>query len=428
MSTLLKNGLVYIDGELHEEDLLIAGTKIKAIGFGLEADQPDEIIDLKGKLVAPGLVDIHEHYREPGFTYKETIKTGSAGAARGGFTTVCTMPNVDPVPDDVETFKKQVELNQKSSLVHLYQYAAITKDLTSDEVVDMEGPKEAGAFAFSNDGKGIQQAGTMYDAMKLAAKVGLPICEHVQDDSLYHKGVMNAGKRAEELGLPGILGVSESAQVARDLILAQETGVHYHVCHVSTKESVELVRLAKEYGINVTAEAAPHHLLLNEEDINGNNGYYKMNPPLRSVEDQAALIDGLLDGTIDLIATDHAPHSLEEKAGDMRKAAFGIIGNETAFACLYTKFVKSGAMDLELLLDLMSYQPAKLFGLDAGVLAPGKEADIAVFDLDHVETINEDDYLSKGRNTPFTGEEVYGMTALTFVSGKLVYKNKHLAD
>ena len=282
------------------------------------------------------------------------------------------MPNVDPVPDDVETFKKQVELNQKSSLVHLYQYAAITKDLTSDEVVDMEGLKEAGAFAFSNDGKGIQQAGTMYDAMKLAAKVGLPICEHVQDDSLYHKGVMNAGKRAEELGLPGILGVSESAQVARDLILAQETGVHYHVCHVSTKESVELVRLAKEYGINVTAEAAPHHLLLNEEDINGNNGYYKMNPPLRSVEDQAALIDGLLDGTIDLIATDHAPHSLEEKAGDMRKAAFGIIGNETAFACLYTKFVKSGAMDLELLLDLMSYQPAKLFGLDAGVLAPGK--------------------------------------------------------
>ena len=197
---------------------------------------------------------------------------------------------------------------------------------------------------------------------------------------------------------------------------------------MSTKESVELVRLAKEYGINVTAEAAPHHLLLNEEDINGNNGYYKMNPPLRSVEDQAALIDGLLDGTIDLIATDHAPHSLEEKAGDMRKAAFGIIGNETAFACLYTKFVKSGAMDLELLLDLMSYQPAKLFGLDAGVLAPGKEADIAVFDLDHVETINEDDYLSKGRNTPFTGEEVYGMTALTFVSGKLVYKNKHLAD
>lgn len=239
---------------------------------------------------------------------------------------------------------------------------------------------------------------------------------------------MNAGKKAEELGLPGILGVSESAQLARDLVLAQATGVHYHACHVSTKESVELIRIAKEYGINVTAEAAPHHLLLSEEEIDGNNGYYKMNPPLRSKEDQFALIEGMLDGTIDLIATDHAPHSREEKAGDMRKAAVGIIGNETAFACLYTKFVKSGQMDLSLLLDLMSYQPAKLFGLDAGVLAPGKEADLAVFDLDHAEKLAEEDYLSKGVNTPFTGQEVYGMTALTFVSGKLVYKSKHFAD
>jgi dihydroorotase len=268
----------------------------------------------------------------------------------------------------------------------------------------------------------------MYEAMQEAAKVGLAICEHIQDDSLYHHGVMNAGKKAEELGLPGILGVSESAQLARDLVLAQATGVHYHACHVSTKESVELIRIAKEYGINVTAEAAPHHLLLSEEEIDGNNGYYKMNPPLRSKEDQFALIEGMLDGTIDLIATDHAPHSREEKAGDMRKAAFGIIGNETAFACLYTNFVKSGQMELSLLLDLMSYQPAKLFSLDAGVLAPGKEADLAVFDLDHAEKLAEEDYLSKGVNTPFTGQEVYGMTALTFVSGKLVYKNKHFVD
>lgn len=425
MATLLKNGLVYQDGELVREDILINGDKIQALGTDLEEIAPDaEIFDLDGKLVAPGLVDIHEHYREPGFTYKETIETGSKAAARGGFTTVCTMPNLNPVPDDVETFKKQVELNEANSCIHLYQYAAITKDETSEEVVDMEALKEAGAFAFSNDGHGVQSAGVMYEAMEKAAKAGLAICEHVQDDSLYHHGVMNAGKKADELGLPGILGVSESAQLARDIMLAKATGVHYHVCHVSTKESVELVRLAKEYGINVTAEAAPHHVLLSEEDIDGNDGYYKMNPPLRSKEDQYAVIEGLLDGTIDLIATDHAPHSREEKAGDMRKAAFGIIGNETAFACMYTALVKNGEMELTQLLDLMSYNPAKLFGLDAGVIAPGKQADLAVLDLDHPEVIEEADYLSKAVNTPFTGNEVYGMTTMTFVSGKLVYRHK----
>lgn len=425
MATLLKNGLVYQDGELVREDILINGDKIQALGTDLEKIAPDaEIFDLDGKLVAPGLVDIHEHYREPGFTYKETIETGSKAAARGGFTTVCTMPNLNPVPDDVETFKKQVELNEANSCIHLYQYAAITKDETSDEVVDMEALKEAGAFAFSNDGHGVQSAGVMYEAMEKAAKAGLAICEHVQDDSLYHHGVMNAGKKADELGLPGILGVSESAQLARDIMLAKATGVHYHVCHVSTKESVELVRLAKEYGINVTAEAAPHHVLLSEEDIDGNDGYYKMNPPLRSKEDQYAVIEGLLDGTIDLIATDHAPHSREEKAGDMRKAAFGIIGNETAFACMYTALVKNGEMELAQLLDLTSYNPAKLFGLDAGVIAPGKQADLAVLDLDHPEVIEEADYLSKAVNTPFTGNEVYGMTTMTFVSGKLVYRHK----
>lgn len=425
MATLLKNGLVYQDGELVREDVLINGDKIQALGTDLEKIAPDaEIFDLDGKLVAPGLVDIHEHYREPGFTYKETIETGSKAAARGGFTTVCTMPNLNPVPDDVETFKKQVELNEANSCIHLYQYAAITKDETSEEVVDMEALKEAGAFAFSNDGHGVQSAGVMYEAMEKAAKAGLAICEHVQDDSLYHHGVMNAGKKADELGLPGILGVSESAQLARDIMLAKATGVHYHVCHVSTKESVELVRLAKEYGINVTAEAAPHHVLLSEEDIDGNDGYYKMNPPLRSKEDQYAVIEGLLDGTIDLIATDHAPHSREEKAGDMRKAAFGIIGNETAFACMYTALVKNGEMELAQLLDLMSYNPAKLFGLDAGVIAPGKQADLAVLDLDHPEVIQEADYLSKAVNTPFTGNKVYGMTTMTFVSGKLVYRHK----
>ena len=311
-------------------------------------------------------------------------------------------------------------------MVHIAQYAAVTKDRQGEQVVDFQALKDAGAFAFSDDGSGIQTAGEMYQAMQGAAQVGLPIAAHVEDNSLLFGGIMNAGQRADELGLPGAPSVSESAQVARDLVLAKATGVHYHICHVSTKESVELVRLAKAHGVNVTCEVSPHHLLLADKDIPANNSYYKMNPPLRHEDDRQAVIKGLLDGTIDCIATDHAPHSKEEKPkDDMRGAANGITGSETAFATLYTHFVKGGVFTLAQLLNWMTARPADLFDLkQAGHLVPGAPADIAIFDLTTQRTITEESYLSKGVNNPFTGQQVYGTTDLTLVDGQVAYERK----
>lgn len=427
MKTLLKNGVVYQAGKMLPNDLLIADGVIKALGTDLSELVTSEtnVIELNGRLVAPGLVDVHVHYREPGFTHKETIKTGSKAAAHGGYTTVCAMPNLDPVPDTPERVKKQVELNETDGVIKIKQYGAITKGLKSDELLDYAGMKAAGAFAFSNDGCGVQTAGTMYQAMLAAKKLGVPLVAHVEDNSLLFGGVMHAGQKAKELGLPGILSVSESSQIARDLLLAKETGVHYHVCHVSTKESVELIRLAKAHGINVTCEVSPHHLLLDEEDIPANDGFYKMNPPLRTKGDHAALIAGLLDGTIDMIATDHAPHSIDEKTGDMRTSAFGITGSETAFALLYTHLVKKQKLlSLGKLIDLMSKAPAEKFGFDAGQIYAGAQADLAIFELETEYELKEADYLSRGINTPFTGQKVFGQTYLTLVDGRPVYQKE----
>lgn len=419
---LIKGGTVFVNGQLVKTDVLIADDKIQAIGNDLPA--ADETIDATNKLVAPGLVDVHVHFREPGQTYKETIEAGSKAVAHGGFTTVGAMPNVDPVPDTPARMQAQTSLNQKEGVIHIFQYGAITHGRTSEELVDFHGLKQAGAYAFSNDGSGVQTAGTMYQAMEGIAKEKMILAAHVEDDSLLFGGIMNAGKRAEELGLPGAPSVSESAQVARDLVLANATGVHYHICHVSTKESVAMVRFAKSQGVNVTCEASPHHLLLADQDIPANNSYYKMNPPLRHEDDRQALIEGLLDGTVDMIATDHAPHSQAEKPkDDMRGAANGITGSETAFPMMYTKFVKGGICTLEQLLNWMSTNPADIFGLhEAGHLEPGKPADIVIFDLTTQRTLNEADYLSKGVNNPFTGEQVYGTADLTLVDGKVVYQ------
>ncbi|KRL89182.1 dihydroorotase [Lactobacillus kalixensis] len=419
MTTVIKNGTVYQNGRLIKADVLIENNKIKAVGENLSGDQ---VIDATDKLVSPGLVDLHVHYREPGQTYKEDIHTGSMAAARGGFTTVGAMPNVTPVPNTPDLIENMIKLNHEKGLVHILQYAPVTKDQTSDEVLDYAALKKAGAFALSNDGHGIQNAQTMYLAMKKAKENNLIIAAHCQDDSLYQKGVINEGAKAKELNLPEISGLAETTQIARDLLLAQETGCHYHICHVSKAASVELVRMAKSRGINVTCEAAPHYLLLTDSDIPSDNAYYKMNPPLRSKEDQAALVVGLLDGTIDFIATDHAPHAKNEKDGGFMKAAFGITGSETAFSTLYTKYVKTGIIKLEKLLSLMSDAPAEKFGLTScGHLEAGAEADIAIFDLEHETTLEEKDYASKGVNTPFTGKKVYGETVMTMVSGKVVY-------
>ena len=426
MLTLLKDGLVFQAGHLQQMDLLIKDQQIAALGDDLAAIcTPDKTIDLAGKLVAPGLIDVHVHYRQPGFIQKETIKTGSLAAAHGGFTTVCAMANLDPVPDTADRIKKMRALNQKDGVVHILQYAAITQGCQGKKINDYAALKQAGAFAFSDDGSGIQSAAVMYQAMKQAAAVGMPIVEHIEDETLLLGGVMNAGKRAEALNLPGMLDLSESSQLARDLILAQRTGVHYHACHISTKESVALIRWAKQQGIWVTCEATPHHLLLSDEDIPADDGNYKMNPPLRTKDDLAALAAGLADGTIDMIATDHAPHAVAEKAGGFCQAAFGITGSETAFCLLYTAFVKTNRLSLEKLLQLMSQNPARAFKIKAaGEILSGRPADLAIFDLTQPTVIKEADYLSKGKNTPFTGRQVYGATFMTFVDGQIVYQRE----
>ena len=423
MNTLIKNGkIISHDNELTAVDLWIKEGKIHAIGEAFAEKTFDEVIDAKGQLVTPGLVDVHVHFREPGFTYKETIATGSLAAARGGFTTVCAMPNLNPVPDTVEKFNQVQEIINKDAVVKVLQYAPITEDLRSERLVDYAGLKAAGAFAFTNDGVGVQTAGTMYLAMKEAAKNNMAIVAHTEDESLLFGGVMHAGKRSEELGLPGIISATESSQIARDLLLAEETGVHYHVCHVSSKESVRIIREAKKAGVHVTCEVCPHHLVLQDQDIPEDHGYWKMNPPLRGNEDQKALIEGLLDGTIDCIATDHAPHSHEEKNQSFLQSPFGIVGSEYAFQMVYTHFVKTGIFTLEQVIDWLTVKPAEIFGLEVGRLTIGGAADLAIFDLETEYMVDDEQFLSKSVNTPFVGWKLFGDTTVTFVDGKIAWK------
>ena len=423
MKTLIKNGQINTRKNMTTPaEIWIEDGRIKAIGTGFSEAEFDEVFDAKGQLITPGLVDVHVHLREPGFTYKETIEAGTRSAARGGFTTVCAMPNLNPVPDTAEKLRQVYDIIRKDAVVKVLQYAPITENLRSEKLVDQEALIEEGAFAFTNDGVGVQTAGTMYLAMKEAAKNNKALVAHTEDESLLFGGVMHAGKKAEELGLLGILSVTESSQIARDLLLAEATGVHYHVCHVSTKESVRVIRDAKKAGIHVTAEVSPHHLILIDEDIPEDFGFWKMNPPLRGREDREALIEGLLDGTIDCIATDHAPHGLEEKSQSFMKSPFGIVGSETAFQLIYTHFVETGRFTLEQVINWLAVKPAEIFGLNAGTLTVGAPADVAVFDITQTCTIDKEDFLSKGENTPFIGWKVKGETQMTFVNGKLVWQ------
>lgn len=423
MKTLIKNGQINTRKNMTTPaEIWIEDGRIKAIGTGFSEAEFDEVFDAKGQLITPGLVDVHVHLREPGFTYKETIEAGTRSAARSGFTTVCAMPNLNPVPDKAEKLKQVYDIIRKDAVVKVLQYAPITENLRSEKLVDQEALIEEGAFAFTNDGVGVQTAGTMYLAMKEAAKNNKALVAHTEDESLLFGGVMHAGKKAEELGLPGILSVTESSQIARDLLLAEATGVHYHVCHVSTKESVRVIRDAKKAGIHVTAEVSPHHLILIDEDIPEDFGFWKMNPPLRGRKDREALIEGLLDGTIDCIATDHAPHGLEEKSQSFMKSPFGIVGSETAFQLIYTHFVETGQFTLEQVINWLAVKPAEIFGLNAGTLTVGAPADVAIFDITKTCTIDKEDFLSKGENTPFIGWKVKGETQMTFVNGKLVWQ------
>ncbi|URL61125.1 dihydroorotase [uncultured bacterium] len=417
MKTLIKNARK--DDRI--VDILVENGKIAQIKPEISI-KTDQVYNAHHNQVIPGLVDVHVHFRDPGYQYKETILTGSKAAAHGGFTTVLAMPNVKPVVDNPEQFEYMLRKNHKDGVIKIKQYGAISNDLTSHHVTNIPKMAKLGAVGFTNDGQGVQSAGTMYRAMKLAKSVNKPIVAHVEDNSLDNGGVMNAGINAKRLGLPGMSPLSESSQLARDLVLARASGCHYHVAHVSTKESVELVRIAKSHGANVTAEVSPHHLFLDDSMITRDNPMMKMNPPLRSPEDRLALIGGLLDGTIDMVATDHAPHSRSEKNGSMLTAAFGVVGIETSFSLMYTHFVKSGLVNLNTLLHWMVYNPINKFHLNnAGQLQIGDPADLTIMDLDHPYRISAKDFLSKGKNSPFIGEKVYGKTLATFVNGKRAY-------
>lgn len=363
--------------------------------------------------VFPGFCDVHVHFREPGFSYKETIKSGSAAAAHGGYTAVCTMPNLNPVPDSVESLEMQTEIIKSDALINVYPYGAITVGQMGEKLSDMENLSRS-VIAFSDDGRGVQSRELMKEAMLKAKSFGKMIVAHCEDNSLLNGGYIHDGLYAKTHGHKGICSRSEWEPIKRDLELVKETDCAYHVCHISCKESVDLIRKAKSEGLNVTCETAPHYLLLDENDLQ-EDGRFKMNPPLRSKEDREALIEGIIDGTIDMIATDHAPHSGEEKAKGLEKSAFGVVGLETAFAVLYTGLVKKGVITLDKLIELMAINPRKRFNIPLG-------NDFTVWALDEGYTIDPNEFLSKGRATPFDKAEVYGKCYLTVCNSKPIYK------
>jgi len=418
----IKNAMILDDhGSLIERDIKIEDGIITEIAPVITTD--GDSLDAGGLFVSAGFIDVHVHLREPGGEHKETIATGSMAAAKGGFTTICPMPNTKPVPDRVDRFDDLINRIKASAVVKVRPYGAITEDSKGEKLTDYPALKAKGAVGFTDDGVGVQQAGVMYAAMQEIAKIQLPIAAHCEDNSLILGGCIHDGKKAQELGLKGIPSVCESVHIARDILLAEATGAHYHVCHVSTKESVRVIADAKKAGINVTAEVSPHHLVLTEEDIPSADTNYKMNPPLRSIEDQMALIKGLEDGVIDCIATDHAPHTTDEKAKGMYDSPFGIVGFETAFPVLYTKFVKTGKWSLKQLIDWMTIKPAEVFKLNGiGKVKVGYAADLTVINLDAPEKVDSNSFVSKGKNTPFNGWLCYGWPEMTLVDGKIVYK------
>ncbi|MET3194387.1 dihydroorotase [Bacillus sp. OAE603] len=423
MKYLFKNGVILQEnGELLKRDVLVVNGKISVIAETI-IDQEATIIELEGKLLSPGFIDVHVHLREPGGEHKETIETGTKAAARGGFTTIAAMPNTRPVPDTLEHLQSLNKKIEDTALVNVLPYASITIRQAGEEQTDFEALKNNGAFAFTDDGVGVQSAEMMYEAMQKAAELNVSIVAHCEENTLIQKGCVHEGKFSKENDLNGIPSICESVQIARDVLLAEATGCHYHVCHISTKESVRVVRDAKKAGINVTAEVSPHHLILCEDDIPGLDTNFKMNPPLRGALDRESLIEGLLDGTIDMIATDHAPHTAEEKAQGMQLAPFGIVGLETAFPLLNTHFVQTGKMSLKQLIDFMTVKPAEVFKISRGKIEVGAVADLTVIDLELQEEIDSTTFLSKGKNTPFDGWKCKGWPVMTMVNGKLVYES-----
>lgn len=392
--------------------------KIRAFAEKFLADGGLSPVISKRYIIVPGLCDVHVHFREPGFSYKETIASGSAAAAHGGYTAVCTMPNLVPVPDSAEHLQVQLDAIKRGAAIKVLPYGAITVGEKGERLADMEAISDK-VCAFSDDGKGVQNDEMMREAMTAAKRLGKIIAAHCEDNSLLFGGYIHDGEYARMHGHRGISSASEYKQIERDLRLAEETGCAYHVCHISTKESVELIRQAKARGVDVTCETAPHYLVLCDEDMQ-EDGRFKMNPPLRSREDKQALIEGIKDGTIDMIATDHAPHSAEEKGRELEKSLMGVVGLETAFPVLYTELVMKNIITLERLVELMSFKPKERFGIDTN-------NDFAVFDISEAYKIDPEDFLSMGRATPFAGREVFGRCLLTVHNGKVVYKAENRA-
>lgn len=421
MTLVLKNALVFSGDCFVKNDILIKDSKINAIGTSISADGATSVFDCKDKYLIPGFVDVHVHLREPGFSYKETIKSGTLAAAKAGYTAVCTMPNVNPVPDCPEGIKAQTDIIERDACIKVYPFASITKGRTGGgELVDFNALKDV-AVGFSDDGCGVQREEDMQAAMKQCAALGKIISAHCEVNSLLNGGYIHDGEYAKAHNHRGICSKSEWAQIERDCRLAEKTGCSYHVCHISTKESVDIIRKAKARSVKVTCETAPHYLTLCDRDLQ-EDGRFKMNPPLRSYDDKKALLDGIMDGTVDVIATDHAPHSKEEKSKGLAGSAMGIVGLETAFPVLYTKLVKTGVISLERLINMMSVKPREIFSLGGGRIEVGETADLALLDLNEKFTVNPEEFLSKGRATPFEGWEVFGKNVLTISEGEVVYE------
>ena len=424
MRYLLQNAqLLSSGGVFRAADVLLSGGRIVSIGDRISCPADAVSIDLHKAVLFPGFVDVHVHLREPGFSYKETIRTGTLAAAHGGFAHVAAMPNLDPVPDCAAALAVQRAIIEKDALVHVHPYGAVSVGEKGERLADLDG-LAPGVIAFSDDGRGVQSESLMREAMMQCRRLGKILAAHCEDNSLLHGGYIHDGVYARAHGHRGICSESEWGPIARDLRLAEQTGCAYHVCHVSTKESVALIRAAKRRGVDVTCETAPHYLTFTDEDLQ-EDGRFKMNPPLRAREDRDALIEGLLDGTIDMLVTDHAPHSREEKARGLEKSAMGVVGLETSFAASYTALVQTGILPLEKLVDLMHGAPMRRFGCGTE-LAEGQPADLTAFDLTKTYTVDPETFLTMGRATPFAGRALTGVCKLTMIGGEPVWKEETL--
>ena len=424
MRYLLQNAQILSSGGVFRAaDVLLSGGRIVSIGDRISCPADAVSIDLHKAVLFPGFVDVHVHLREPGFSYKETILTGTLAAAHGGFAHVAAMPNLDPVPDCAAALAVQRAIIEKDALVHVHPYGAVSVGEKGERLADLDG-LAPGVIAFSDDGRGVQSESLMREAMMQCRRLGKILAAHCEDNSLLHGGYIHDGAYARAHGHRGICSESEWGPIARDLKLAEQTGCAYHVCHVSTKESVALIRAAKRRGVDVTCETAPHYLTFTDEDLQ-EDGRFKMNPPLRAREDRDALIEGLLDGTIDMLVTDHAPHSREEKARGLEKSAMGVVGLETSFAASYTALVQTGILPLGKLVDLMHGAPMRRFGCGTE-LAEGQPADLTAFDLTKTYTVDPETFLTMGRATPFAGCALTGVCKLTMIGGEPVWKEETL--